>query len=341
MKLGVFTRKHDAYSLLGCRDNIVRKLTSLGVKVIHFTQADSIPDDCDLVWEPSLAGNRAPHPIFKGCDRPLVATVHGAAPFSMKWKEFFSGLFKALKGRKTNRTTLSEWTWFREKVSAVITVSTFAAQEITHVFALPQNRIYPIYHGVDHRVFKENGTKLINEKAYFLHVSQYQPKKNLKRVFASYAKLPENSRPDLVAVLPNYNRYHKKVPNIKGLNLILDGLSPKELAKFYRGALGFIFPSLHESFGLPILEAMSCGCPVITSNVSACSEIAGDTALLVNPRSIGDIAQAMSQLINNESLRLLLRQKGLARAQQFTWRNSAQRHFEVFTKVLAERKCGA
>ncbi len=95
-----------------------------------------------------------------------------------------------------------------------------------------------------------------------------------------------------------------------------------------------MFPSLHETFGLPILEAMACGCPVITSDVGACPEVAGDSALFVNPRSVDDITNAMKRLIEDDSLRQLLRQKGLARSQQFTWRKSADEHLKIFEKAV-------
>lgn len=98
-----------------------------------------------------------------------------------------------------------------------------------------------------------------------------------------------------------------------------------------------MFPSLRESFGMPILEAMACGCPVITSNISACPEVAGDAALLVDPYSVDDIAGAMKRLIEDEPLRQSLRQKGLSRSRQFTWRKSARDHLKVFEKIAGEK----
>lgn len=88
---------------------------------------------------------------------------------------------------------------------------------------------------------------------------------------------------------------------------------------------------------MPILEAMASGCPVITSNSTGCAEIAGDAALLVNPRSVDEIADAMRRLTSDHTLRQSLREKGLARAQQFTWRRSAEQHMAVFKKVLESR----
>lgn len=334
MKLAILTRHHEPFSLRIYRENIVRELIILGIEVLPFTEDGSIPERCDLVWEPGLAGNHLPRPIFKKIQIPFVATVHGAAPFSMNWKDIYPTPFNALRGKLQNYQTLAAWHWFRSKLSAVISVSEYGAQEISLVFGLQRSLIFPIYHGVEHNIFQVNDKRPTDAHPHLLQVAQYQTKKNVKRVFSAYSKLPKQNCPELIVVLPGYRG---KTVEIKGIKLIREGLSHIELAALYRGALGFIFPSLHETFGMPILEAMACGCPVITSNSTACAEIAGDAALLVSPRSVDEIAHAIGRLIEDESLRESLRQKGLARSQQFTWRKSAEGHLKVFKKALGEK----
>jgi glycosyltransferase involved in cell wall biosynthesis len=333
VRLAVLARRQDPFSLRIYRENVARELTNLGVEVVSFTEEEYIPEGCDIAWEPGLAGNRVPHPIFKTLRIPLVATVHGAVPFTIKWYECFPDPLRALRGKLGNYRDLAEWWWFRKKVSAVIAVSEFGAGEVSSVFGLPQGMIHPVYHGVDHETFCAEGDPVMAENPYLLHVSQYQPKKNVDRVFEAYAQLPETTRPNLTAVLP---KHQGKTPSLKGVEVIKESLSPAELAEWYRGALGFVVPSLHESFGMPILEAMACGCPVITSNITACPEVAGDAALLVNPRRIEEIATAMQRLTEDESHRETLRQKGLARAREFTWRKSAEGHLKIFQRILDE-----
>ena len=114
-------------------------------------------------------------------------------------------------------------------------------------------------------------------------------------------------------------------------------MSQPELTDLYRNATGFLFPSLHETFGMPILEAMASGCPVITSHDTGCAEIAGDAALLVDPRSVEAISAAMQSLIEHERLRADLRARGLARAAEFTWEKSARKHLDVFEQALRGR----
>ena len=180
---------------------------------------------------------------------------------------------------------------------------------------------------MDHAIFypKDAATTI---KPYFLHISAYQPKKNFDRILAAYQKLPED-KPMLLAVIPGY--HHKT--EIPGVEIIKRSLTHQELSELYRNAYAFIFPSLHETFGHPIMEAMACGCPVMTSNTTSCAEVAGHAALLVNPRSVEEIAAAMGKLLFNYSLCQSLRSKGIERAMQFTWHKCAMEHLAVFNEI--------
>jgi glycosyltransferase involved in cell wall biosynthesis len=114
-------------------------------------------------------------------------------------------------------------------------------------------------------------------------------------------------------------------------------MNHSQIAALYQNALGFVFPSLHETFGMPIIEAMACGCPVITSTHPGCAEIAGDAALLVNPYSVSELTNVMQQLIFNCDLRKTIRNKGIEHAEQFTWPKSAELHLEVFTEIMSNQ----
>jgi glycosyltransferase involved in cell wall biosynthesis len=106
-----------------------------------------------------------------------------------------------------------------------------------------------------------------------------------------------------------------------------------DLPALYNGATAFIYPSLYEGFGLPVLEAMSCGTPVITSNTTSLPEVAGDAGILVNPHNIEEIALAIKEILSDEQLRDNLRMKGLQRAQNFTWEKTALQVWHVLSKI--------
>lgn len=329
MKIAVVFREHDPLSLIRYRNSVMQELQYLGVTFTPIGETAPIPDQCDLVWEPGISGNRVPARQLWDSPKPVVLTIHGAAPFTVKWNEYFRSPFEALRIYRANRAALKEWPWFRNKISAVIVVSKFGANEVSLVYDLPPGIITHIYHGVDPAFFfLRKGPE--QTEPFFLHVSAYQPVKNLKRLINAYNQLPISTRPKLIIVAPGF----KNAPKITGLRVIDRQLTSNELAYLYRNALGFIFPSLRESFGLPIIEAMACGCPVITSFDTACAEVAGEAALLVNPRATDEIAHAMSRIIDEPDLRAQLSQKGLTRANQFTWAKSARAHLSIFRSRL-------
>ena len=150
------------------------------------------------------------------------------------------------------------------------------------------------------------------------------------RIIAAYNCLDTAKKPAMKIVCPGYPGQ-----NIGGgIELIRDSQNHHQLKSLYQNALCFLFPSLRETFGMPILEAMACGIPVITSNITGCSEVAGDAAMMVNPRSTDEIISAMKRLIESSELQKKLSKKGIEHALRFTWEKSAREHLAVFEKIL-------
>jgi glycosyltransferase involved in cell wall biosynthesis len=330
LTVAVVTRPRDALSLFHAREAIVRELAPLGVSPVPVPEGRCPPSGTELLWDPGLAGTRGPRRV-RGLPAglPIVVTAHGAAAFVLPWRHVWPSRPRALWGQLRKRRALVDWRRLAPRVGGVVGVSDFGVREVGRVFGVPAARLHRIYPGVS-ATFRPDGARAPAPRPYFLAVAQYAPRKNLEAVLAAYARLSRPVRPDLVLVVPGWPG---GPVGIEGARLIPEALAHHELARWYRGARALVFPSLHETFGHPILEAMACGCPVITSDVTACPEVAADAALVVDPRSVSAIAGAMER-VRDETVRESLRERGLARARQFTWRRTAERYVELFRALV-------
>lgn len=184
----------------------------------------------------------------------------------------------------------------------------------------------------------------LNQKPYLLSLSTLEPRKNLDFLINCFLRLlREQSSLDVNLVLVGTNGWKNKgifeivnkFPDLQD-HIIFTGFLPdQDLGSIYNGALGFVYPSLHEGFGLPPLEAMQCGVPVITSNTSSLPEVVGDAGIMIDPTDEDALCQAMLDLINNQALRTELSQKGLERAKQFSWAKCAEQTVNVY-RIAAE-----
>ncbi|MFX0142283.1 MAG: glycosyltransferase family 4 protein, partial [Candidatus Hodarchaeota archaeon] len=178
-----------------------------------------------------------------------------------------------------------------------------------------------------------------------LHVCHYQPKKNTETLIEAFSIVKKNLKQNKYKLVITgrkgkaWNRVSKIIYNKSLENDVihLGNVPLYDLVLLYNCAEVFVFPSLHESFGLPILEAMSCGCPVITSNIYSLPEIAGDSAILIDPYDSKELSAKIFEVITDEELRTNLSRKGLLRAKMFTWKHSAIEHLKVYEKVYDER----
>jgi glycosyltransferase involved in cell wall biosynthesis len=182
----------------------------------------------------------------------------------------------------------------------------------------------------------------LGERRVLLSLSAKRPHKNLLALIGALALLPTEARP--VLVLPGYPTEHEaqlreraSAAGVAGEVRFLSWISPEELEGLWGLAAAFVFPSLYEGFGLPVLEAMARGVPVACSNASSLPEVAGDAALLFDPHHEAAIAEALRRLLDDATLRERLRARGLARAAEFTWERTARATLDSYARIPSLR----
>lgn len=218
----------------------------------------------------------------------------------------------------------------------IICNSQATANDIIDFYQIPVSKITPILLAHDRTHFRFLNLPKGN---YFLYIGRQDPYKNLQRLIAAFAALP-NSDYELWLAGPSDGRYtpvlQKQVEELGITNRVkfLNYVPYSELPKIINGAIALVFPSLWEGFGFPVLEAMACGTPVITSNLSSLPEVAGDAAILVNPYNTAEITAAMQMIATDSGLRSRLSTQGIARANQFSWEKTGQATAEVLKQFL-------
>ena len=326
MNIGYLIRSGSPTSMKVYFSSIRGELEMQGIKFVDGFDSTQKPD---LYWDVRCSGGRPPlTPMLEHL--PYVVTNHGASSLSLNYSAYKNPL-NYMKTRIGALLRRSGWKGWSRKISHLISVSDYALSEIQKY--IPETRTIPssvIYHGVNKQLFNNVGAEDISRRGYILHVSSYQAKKNVEGIIRAYCRVSERLNVPLKIVSPGAPEHLRS----DQYELINHHIDQEELAKLYREALCFIFPSFHETFGLPIMEAMASGTPVITSNSTACVEIAGEDAIIVDPHSIEGISKALVEVVSNQELRASYSRKGLNRAEQFTWKTAAQQHLEIFSQIL-------
>lgn len=214
----------------------------------------------------------------------------------------------------------------------IICNSKSTAQDLVDYYGIDAQKITPILLAYDTNHFypqsKKNSLTAAKDRPYFLYIGRHDPYKNLARLITAFAKIPNYQDYYLYLAGSGDNRFTPQLQQqVKELNLtkqvkFLDYISYQDLPLLLSNAIALVFPTLWEGFGLPVLEAMACGTPVITSNLASLPEVTGDTAILINPYNTAEITAAMLEIAEHQDLRSHLTQLALARAKQFSWANT-------------------
>ncbi|NJK38290.1 MAG: glycosyltransferase family 4 protein [Oscillatoriales cyanobacterium RM2_1_1] len=227
----------------------------------------------------------------------------------------------------------------------IVCNSLATAEDLTRFFKVPEAKITPIPLAYNREQFQFLDLPTRN---YFLYIGRHDAYKNLNRLITAFSQLNNSCRNSLKndsdyqlwLAGPTDQIYTPQLQaQVKALNLesqvqFLNYVSATELPRILNQAVALVFPSLWEGFGLPVLEAMACGTPVIASNLSSLTEVGGEAMVSINPYQVEEIAEAMKFLAGNEPERSRLRQLGLHRARQFSWEKTGQQTAAVLEKYL-------
>ncbi len=261
-------------------------------------------------------------------DVPMVLTIHDLAflrmpeVYNLKWQIWH----KLVRPKMLVRAA-----------AAIIVPSQATAEDVTELMGVAPEKIHVIPHGVNGA--DVSTTDVVIKKPYLLYVGTIEPRKNVEAIVDAFTQV-RRSHPNLTLVLAGswgwktaaVRRAIDASPAREGIR-VLRYVDDAQRCALYQNATVLVWPSWYEGFGFPVLEAMATGCPVIAGATSSLFEVAGDAALLVRPYDQAGLVQAITSVVSDERLRGMLRERGLARAQQFTWEAAARKMWEVFEGV--------
>jgi glycosyltransferase involved in cell wall biosynthesis len=227
--------------------------------------------------------------------------------------------------------------WTLKRANKIIAPSESTKKDLIDFYKIKSEKIKVIYEGYDKNIFSNlkdiNKIKIVLDKhkikqPYFLYVGRLENKKNINILLEAYNKLQkiESQVPNLILVGSpgfGYKSIKKKIKAVKQVYQI-GYVESQDLPYFYQGAEAFIFPSFYEGFGLPIIEAMACGCPVIASRASSLPEVGGEAALYFNPVKTDELTELMREVLKNSQMRSKMADLGLDLVKNFSWQKCAE-----------------
>ncbi len=312
-------------------------------KPLKLTSAIGIPQavknaDIDILHVPVHWYNQITPFVFNRKIKKVL-TLHDLTPI----------LFPEMHTRETNLTWKSSLKFIKNRTNIIICDSVSTKNDCINLLNIPEKRLKVIPLAADEQYKPLNNKELIHDELkieynidypFILFVGTLEKRKNVPTLLKSFYKLKKTKLDHKLVIVGGKGwKYTKIFALIEELNLqddvvFTDYVSDEYLVKLYNAADLFVYPSLYEGFGLPPLEAMACGCPVITSNISSLPEVVGDAGMMIDPNDIDGLTSAMLKILTDNELREELSRKSLDRAKMFSWKKTANETWKVYEDVL-------
>lgn len=285
----------------------------------------------------------------------LLHSPHYTIPLSLACKSvvtfhdmiFF--LYPEMYGRFRQQFFTTMMRLSARRANAILTDSQSTADDLHQILGTPENKIFPVLLACDKHYQPITDLTQVEQicanyglpsNQYFLYVGVLEPRKNIPVLLQALRNLLDHGFKHCLAITGKKGWMFEEIfATVKRLQLdshvIFTGYIPEEhLPYLYTGCTASIYPSLYEGFGMPVLEALACGSPVITSNISSMPEITADAALLVDPRSVDQLTIAMERMLSDDGLREKMKNQALARSAKFSWEKTAQETLEIYSSTV-------
>jgi glycosyltransferase involved in cell wall biosynthesis len=271
---------------------------------------------------------------------PGVITIHDTMWFDQTWMQAQGKRLRMIAGKFYFRSLVELSV---RKANKIIVPSKSTCRDLSRFWPNRIKDCHVVYHGIDQSFAQSPNNQLtlyklkhfgLAGKKFFLHITNGKPYKNTPRVVEAFSRVADDLNLS-IAIVGRRSAFTDSILSLISASLakervkFLGSVDDQDLAVLFHAARALIFPSLYEGFGLPVIEAMSCGCPVIASNHGSLGEVSGNCALSVNPESVEEISKAILALEKDDSLREFLIEKGLKRAGEFSWDKAATEIIEI------------
>lgn len=284
--------------------------------------------------------------VFHGPDARLPA--EGRCKKVVTFHDVFELVSDEWSDRHFRERKRDQYRGAADLADVIVAVSEHTKRDLVEHLGVAEDRVRVVHEGVDPLFHPASPEEIARVRAkyglgerYLLYVGELSLRKNIVRLVHAFEKVVAGgSRPGLQLVLVGHLSHGRDViaaaldASTARDSIVRTGhVAGEDLPALYSGSLAFLFPSLYEGFGLPVVEAMACGAPVVTSNISSLPEVSGGAALLVNPRDEEDIGAQIRRLVEDESLRESLSRRGLEEAHRFSWETMARRFLECYREL--------